>query len=506
MKIAFVNDCVERLGVEYISAILKNNGHQVQLFVDPQIFNNVYMQINRLSRYFDYSEKIIKDLVTYQPDLIGFSVDTESYQWASRTARRIKAHLRTPIIFGGIHPTSVPERVILNDSVDILCVGEGEYPMLELADSMSRGRMDMSIKNLWFKTNGKIIKNPLAPLVYDLDTLPFPDHGLFYNYYPYFQKGYSTVASRGCPYACSYCAHAYLRQLYQRNGAYFRHRSVENILEELEQRLSQYPIDIITFFDDNFGSDPSWLEKFSVRYAQTVGRRFTVTTHPEMVSRDYVRLLKQAGCCSVTLGIQTWDNTVRKDWFNRDVSQATMLKAMRLIKDARLELICDNIFGVPVVNDDAYIRSLLPYTDIKPDRILFNQLKYFPRVPITEKAREENFISAGRYESIMEGQDQKGVFLGPDERDRQIQKNSLKMKSFLFLMDCLPKTWAKFIINKRLYRYFPAFINPAFVLILRTFLSSDTDTRYFKRRTLSRYGYHLTRCLRGPRRGHEHSK
>ncbi|HPN57447.1 MAG TPA: cobalamin-dependent protein, partial [Candidatus Omnitrophota bacterium] len=159
MKIAFVNDCVERLGVEYISAILKNNGHQVQLFVDPQIFNNVYMQINRLSRYFDYSEKIIKDLVTYQPDLIGFSVDTESYQWASRTARRIKAHLRTPIIFGGIHPTSVPERVILNDSVDILCVGEGEYPMLELADSMSRGRMDMSIKNLWFKTNGKIIKN-----------------------------------------------------------------------------------------------------------------------------------------------------------------------------------------------------------------------------------------------------------------------------------------------------------------------------------------------------------
>jgi len=503
MKIAFVNDCVERMGVEYISGLLKAHGHQVELFVDPQLFNNVYVHISRLSRYFDSTEKIIHGLMMYRPDLIGFSVDTESYQWASRLAQRIKERMETPIIFGGIHPTSVPERVILNAGVDILCVGEGEYPTLELVNSMARGGVDTSIKNLWFKTNGRIIKNSLRPLLADLDTLPVADHALFYDHYPYFRKGYSTIASRGCPYACSYCGHAYLRQLYQNNRAYFRHRSVENLMNELTPRLTQYKIDIITFFDDNFGSDPEWLEKFSTRYARDIKRPFTVTARPEMIYRDYVRLLKQAGCCSVTLGVQTWDDAIRKEWFNRDVNPEVMLKAMRLIKEAKMELICDNIFGVPVENDERYIQSLLPYADIKPDRVLFNQLKYFPRVPITEKAREKNFISAQRYDAIMDGQDQKGIFLGPSAASRGDRRQLIQKKLFLYSLDWLPKTWTRFIINKRLYRYFPTFINPAFVPVLRTFFSSDTDTRYFKRRTLSRYWYHLTPRLRSRRRHDE---
>ena len=492
VKVAFVNDCVERLGVEYISAVLKKEGHQVRLFVDPQLFSNVYVHFNRLGRRFDFTDKIIKNLTEYQPDLIGFSVDTESYQWASRMARRIKTQLRAPIIFGGIHPTSVPERVILNDSVDILCVGEGEDPMLALADSLADGQMDTSIKNLWFKNKGRIIKNPLRPLTADLDALPLADHELFYNHSPYFQKGYSTIASRGCPYACSYCAHAYLRQLYQPNGSYFRQRSVENVLEELNQSLAQHKIDIITFFDDNFGFDLTWLEKFSFQYARAIQKRFTVTAHPDMISRDYIRLLKLAGCCSVTLGIQTWDHAVRKEWFNRPVNADVMHRAMRLVKEAQLELICDNIFDVPGQDDESYINSLLPYTDIKPDRILFNQLKYFPRVPITEKASTEKALSPERYNLIMEGQDQKGIYLGPDEDRRKDRKSFVKMKAFLYLMDCLPKTWSRFIINKRLYRYFPHFINPAFFLVLRTLFSSDTDTQYFKRRTLSRYWHHLT--------------
>ena len=512
MKIAFVNDCVERLGVEYLSAVLKENGHQVKLFVDPQLFNNVYLRFRWLDRQFDFTEAIIKDLTEYQPDLIGFSVDTESYQWASRLARSIKARLKTPIIFGGIHPTSVPERVILNQGVDIVCIGEGEYPMLALVESLQKGQMDTSINNLWFKHNGTIVKNAPGPLIADLDTLPIADQALFYEHSPYFRKGYGTVVSRGCPYACAYCAHSYLRQLYKTKGRYLRQRSVRHVMEELRMRQAQRPIDVITFFDDNFGFDHQWLAEFSTQYANVIGKRFTVTAHPEIISPEYIRLLKKAGCCSVTLGIQTWDTAVLKDWFNRTVNPSVMLQAMRLVKEAGLELICDNIFGAPGQDDEQYVQSLLPFTDVKPDRILFNQLKYFPHVPITEKARTERFISSERYHFIMEGQDQEGVYLGTEEgRPTSNRKGFIKMKGFLFLMDSLPATWSRAVIKKKLYRYFPSFINPSFIMASRTLFSSDTDTKFFKRRMLSRYRYHLIQWVKArfktlwPRRNYAHS-
>jgi len=120
MKIAFVNDCVERLGVEYLSAVLKNAGHDTNLFVDPQLFNDVYIHSNTLGKLFDFKEFLLLQIINYNPDLICFSVDTESYQWACNIAKLVKNNIDVPILFGGIHPSSIPERVISNDFIDIV--------------------------------------------------------------------------------------------------------------------------------------------------------------------------------------------------------------------------------------------------------------------------------------------------------------------------------------------------------------------------------------------------
>ena len=205
MRIAFVNDSCERVGVEYISALLKKNSHEVKLFVDPLLFDDEFITLRKLSRIFDFKKRIINQLKAYQPDLIGISVVTGFYPWASAMAKMIKQEMDVPIIFGGIHPTSVPERVIKNDFVDMVCVGEGEYPMLELANSMQRGSIDYSIKNIWFKKNKEIIRNELRPLIEDIDKLPMADHALYYESSPHFSKGYYIATSRGCPHACSYC-------------------------------------------------------------------------------------------------------------------------------------------------------------------------------------------------------------------------------------------------------------------------------------------------------------
>ncbi|MDD5746796.1 MAG: cobalamin-dependent protein, partial [Candidatus Omnitrophica bacterium] len=163
MKIAFVSSAIESLGIEYVSAVLKQAGHQVKLFIDPQLFDDVTFSFKKLNQMFSFKEDVIADLKAYRPDLVGFSVITTDYPWAGAMAQRIKAELNVPIIMGGIHPTVIPERVITNPWVDMICVGEGEYPMLELVRSMERGSPDYAIQNIWFKKDGAIIRNPLRP-------------------------------------------------------------------------------------------------------------------------------------------------------------------------------------------------------------------------------------------------------------------------------------------------------------------------------------------------------
>lgn len=496
MKIAFVNDCVERQGVEYISAVLKKSGHEVALFSDPQLFSDAIVNSARLGIFFDYKKILLCKLKDYQPDLVAFSVDTESYQWAIKFAGQIKKILDIPIVFGGIHPTSVPERVLSNPSVDIVCIGEGEHALLELTESLKNGHMDLSIKNLWFKQNDKIVKNPLRPLIQDLDELPIRDKELFYNNSPHFRKGYSIIASRGCPYACSYCCHSVLRKLYLNNGKYFRFRSVKSIIEELSRHASKYKFDIVAFHDDCFGCDINWLKEFTKEYYQKIKIKFTCTTYPNLVTKEYLSLLEEAGCCSITLGIQSWDSYVCNEWFNRNITSDSMIKAIRLIKETKIQLVCDNIFDVPGQDNEKFMNSLLNYTAVKPNRLIFNKLKYYPNCSITDKSKKESFISDEKYEQIMEGRHQEGACLNSiSSSNDKNKKESIRIRSFLYIMDIFPKSVSKYIIKNRLYRYFPGIFNPAIFYFHRILFSLDHDTKLFKKRAICRYNYYVIYIL-----------
>ncbi len=500
MKIAFINDPCERLGVEYIAAVLKKKGHEVKVFLDPQLFNDVYISFKTLGRIFDYKKFLLRELKAYHPDLIGISTDTEHYQWACLLAKMIKEELGTPIIFGGIHPTSVPERVIQNDCVDMVCVGEGEYPMLELADSMEKGRIDTSIKNIWFKKNGSVIRNDIRPLIEHLDTLPIPDHDVFYETSSYFKKGYYIVTSRGCPYSCSYCSHSYLQELYRGKGIYLRQRSVSNVLHELHEAKNKYKMDLVVFLDDCFGYDPNWLEEFSERYRKNIGIRFTCSLHPGYVSKGTVESLKSAGCCQVTLGIQSLDETIRSKLLNRNISNDAILRAIKLIRDFDLRLLVDNIFGFPNQEVEEYLDSVSFYALKKPQRIFFYKLKYYPNTALTRKAVENGFISSSRLEDILEGRDKDGVYFNSIIKDKTIEnKTSAKIRILLYLLDCLPAAFIRYVIKKRLYRFLPAIFNPAVFISLRTMVATDPDSRVLRSRIFSRYTYFIKKILKAQR-------
>src|SRR3989338_5204626 len=211
MRITFVVMGWENISVEYISAYLKQRGHEVCLAYEQSLFyDKNYLCMPSLAKIFDQRSNIIRQVIDTEPGIVAFSVLAVTFQWALKRATQIKRYLDIPIIFGGTHVITCPERVINKVPVDIACIGEGEYALAELLDSMDNGKIDTAIRNLWFKTKDKeVIKNDRRPLIPDLNAMPLPDKDLFAPFVP-IKNYYLAVTSRGCPFSCTYCSVSYV--------------------------------------------------------------------------------------------------------------------------------------------------------------------------------------------------------------------------------------------------------------------------------------------------------
>ncbi|MBU0503114.1 MAG: radical SAM protein, partial [Candidatus Omnitrophica bacterium] len=371
---------------------------------------------------------------------------------------------------------------------DMVCVGEGEYPMLELANSMQKGLVDYSIKNIWFKHNGNIIQNDIRELLDNLDSFPFADHDIYYDLSKFFKVGYNISTSRGCPNACTYCSHSYLHELYTGKGRYVRQRSVYNVISELLEAKRKFGFGLAVFMDDCFGMDIHWLKDFSQEYKKNIGVKYTCTMHPEHVYPESANILKESGCCQVTLGIQSLDESIRKDMMGRYTSNEVLYKAMNAIQDENINLLVDNMYGFPGQDEDNLIHLTRFYTYRKPKRIFFYRLKYFPNTRITKKVQESNELSALASREILDGKVKVGVSLDSFIHSR---KNGSKIYSrlqfFLFLLDVLPGRITRYIIKNRLYRYYPSFLNPALFVAIRIIFASDYDSRLLRSRIILSY-------------------
>ncbi|MDP2943370.1 MAG: cobalamin-dependent protein, partial [Candidatus Omnitrophota bacterium] len=183
-----------------LTAVLRKEGHRVKVLVDaiePDIMS-----------------KIRKE----EPDVIAFSVTSARYSWLKGIASEIKYFSKAKIVVGGPHPTFFPE-LINEDFVDVICIGEGEVALSELAKRMEAGSDISGIKNLHVKEKGAIHKNEVGNLIADLDSLPYAARDV-YDAYPLFgMQGTSIMLSgRGCPYRCAFCFNKKYNELYKGKG------------------------------------------------------------------------------------------------------------------------------------------------------------------------------------------------------------------------------------------------------------------------------------------------
>jgi radical SAM superfamily enzyme YgiQ (UPF0313 family) len=267
--------------------------------------------------------------------------------WASW----IKEKYDNTIIVGGVHPTLNPEATINNANIDAVCVGEGEAPLVEMLNGIQHGEDVSQIQSLWVKKDRKVYKNPPRPTLKDLDSLPFPDRGIFdYRNLDREREGIGVfMASRGCPYNCYYCCNHAIKECTGGANGYVRFRSVDNVLEEIKQTVKDYPsIHCLHFDDDILPMKRKWFAEFSTRYSKEIGLPFECNVRPNLLDKTTIELLRHAGCKTLQVGLESGNSFIRNEILNRNITEDTLIHAASLCKEAGIRLFTFNMVGLPL--------------------------------------------------------------------------------------------------------------------------------------------------------------
>ena len=294
-------------GLGYISSVLRNNGFDVKYF--PLWDENDLLE---------FYESIRKN----HPEIIAFSATSSQFPFLQNIARNIRQFSNSFLVCGGAHTTLKPESINSIPELDAIVVGEGEFPMLELAESLSLGKNFQNIKNLWVREGNKIIKNPVRPLIEDLDSLPLPDKSSV-DYQKILDKSNGInrfIFSRGCTFKCSYCSNHALSKVYPNKNKYYRYVSPEQAIEQIRYDHLNYDFKQITFDDDTISLNKKWFFKFIDLYKKNFNYPFRCNLRVETVNEDVIRALKEANARKIGIGLEHGNYEFRREVLNRKMS------------------------------------------------------------------------------------------------------------------------------------------------------------------------------------------
>jgi anaerobic magnesium-protoporphyrin IX monomethyl ester cyclase len=447
--------------VRILSAYVKRKGIKARLIFIPDFQSRSSKSQSNPEDI--YSSAAINRLIDLCSDssLIGISFHSADFQNAAYLTTCLKAKLNVPVIWGGKHPSAKPEQAL--SYADMVCIGEGEEALSELLGNMEGGQDYFHTRNIWFKHNGTITKNPLRPLIEDLDVIPFPDYSfkdhfiregetdqfvpltaeLFGKHMPPESptglKRYETLISRGCPFSCSYCFS--FRKMYA-GQKYLRFRSMENVMQELaliQESLTYFKM--VWFLDDNLFMLPAeTIRKFSQTYKERIGLPMAFAGNPKDINREKLSYFVEAGLIRIHMGVQTGSQKT-KTLYHREIPDETILNAVQSIhhfKDSLFpsyDVIVDNPYES---NEDLVdtLRLLLKFP--RPHHIKLFSLGFLPGTELYEKAKEDGILSDEEE-------------LGICARDlHHIHSRGKKYLNFVFLLLSrnVPKPFIRMLISR----------------------------------------------------------
>jgi radical SAM superfamily enzyme YgiQ (UPF0313 family) len=377
----------EHIGLAYLSGTLRHEG------IETHLWDNTFETVEDLDR----------KVAELRPSHVCFTALSADYLHAVSLARRIRSRTDAPIIVGGPHATFLPHVVIAESSFDVVVRGDGEQTLLHY---LRTG--DPKTKGAWVKDRKEavIFTNPLGSLA-EIDSLPWPDHGMFAGHFKKRVTWTDTkgsnygcfITSRGCPYRCSYCSNPRRQELYRQSGlgSYLRLRSVDAVVAEVKHFAEIFNFGFIYFQDETLSADRERTVELCRRYKREIGLPWHAQTRPDTLTRDLLGEMAESGCELLMMGIESGSQRIREEIYNRRISRETLLDAFRWAREAGIRTSAFCMCGAPTETKEEVRETIALARASGADMGKMTIFTAFPGTALWDFCRENDFYIRERF-------------------------------------------------------------------------------------------------------------
>ena len=340
------------------------------------------------------AEKILKE---FNPDVIGVSATSFTFKEAVKIGEVMKRVAPdVPQVYGGVHPTLLPEETIRHPVVDGICIGEGEKSFLEYLDKI-RNKEQPDVDGMWFKdADGGIHRGKLRPFEENIDSIACPDFDLWDvqkyldRVFEYLPGSLHILASRGCPHDCAFCSNAAIRKAVP--GKYYRVRSADSIIAEVRLNRRKFKgrgFARVLFGDETFGVDRKWLKDFCDLYIHEglhAEYKWMCGTRVELVTREWAKMVADAGCVLVSLGIETGDDRIRAQLYKKAFTREAVARATSYLREYGVNFKFNLMIGGPLDTRETIAAGVGLVKEFKPLKVGLFPYQALPKTELTAKA------------------------------------------------------------------------------------------------------------------------
>lgn len=378
-KYKFMGVIAPPLGIAYMAGVLQENNIDVEI-------------LDASAEDMDFKD-VEKELLKRKPDLVALTALTPTIGRALETAQVVKETLPDSIVvMGGYHPTFNFIETLEDENVDIVIRGEGEYIMLNLVQALENQSSLHDVKGIVFedKNSKEIVVNPEAPLIQDLDELPFPALNLLpmkkYRLLDMDTHMTTMITTRGCPMQCSFCSSAAM------HGKKIRERSVENIVDEIEYLKTNYDIDTIAFMDDTFT-----LKKRKVMaicdeiLKRNIEIMWGCTSRVDTLDEKLLKKMKEAGCITIFIGVESADQQ-QLDNMCKNTTIAKIENAFKIAHKLKIRTIASVALGMPGDTKEIMNKTVKFVHKLKPNYAIYSLATPYLGTRFYKEAFEKNLI------------------------------------------------------------------------------------------------------------------
>lgn len=356
MKILLVNPairpdspkCILNVGLGYVASALDRAGFDLEI-LDIDAHRYDHATVARLLRTKTY-------------DAVGIGTLVSQYGWArSVMAEARAAKPNVPIVVGNTLATSVPEILVERTEADVAVIGEGDITAVEVFTALSDGRSLDEVQGIVYRQDGKTVRTMPRPVIKDVDGIPSPNYELF-DLDIYLDKSrwmvpapenldidFDTIRSmpvntaRGCPFSCTFCYHAFQNLKY-------RHRSPENVADEIQLWRDRYGVNFIAFWDElSFYQDKATERFAELMIQRNMGIQFFGSCRSELFKDETAHIahkLKQAGCKGLGFALESGNEEILLA-MNKHNHVSDFVRQCRILHDVGIEVYTSIVIGYP---------------------------------------------------------------------------------------------------------------------------------------------------------------